>query len=248
MEIKSLEFLGLTHNEAIVYLALIRTGTSKTGELLKESKLNTGKIYEILESLKRKGLVSETEVNKVKHFTASPPDKLLDYVDKKKKELEKEEKTAKELIPFIEKMRSSKLEPLHIAVYTGIEGFKTAQKEATKTLKPKEEVLAMGVRSSKGEKFNRLWRKWADETLPNNHERVIFSEEGYFWEYKKKSKYSKIRKLISSTPAAVVIFGNHTALIIDYEEPIKTILVNDLMMVTTFISFFEQLWKVAEEP
>jgi sugar-specific transcriptional regulator TrmB len=248
MDTNLLESLGLTHNEAIAYLTLTKIGTSKTGNLLKESKLNTGKIYEILESLKNKGLVSETEINNVKHFTASTPDKLLDYIEEKKKNIEEEEKTAKELIPQIENIRSSKLEPSHIVVYTGFEGFKTAQKEATKTLKPKEEVLAMGVRSSKGEKFNRVWRKWADETLKRNHERVLFSEEGYFWEYKKKSKYSKIRKLISPTPAVVVVFGNHTALIIDYEEPIKTVFIEDKMMATTLISFFEQLWKVAEEP
>ncbi|MBU2615538.1 MAG: hypothetical protein KKC19_00345 [Nanoarchaeota archaeon] len=248
MDTKLLESLGLTHNEAIAYLTLSKIGSSKTGKLLKESKLNTGKVYEILESLKRKGLVSETKINKVKHFTASSPDKLIDYIDDKKKKLEEEEKLAKELIPQIENIRSSKLEPSYIVVYTGFEGFKTAQKEATKTLKPKEEVLAMGVRSSKGERFNKEWRKWADETLPKNHERVLFSEEGYFWEYKKKSKYSKIRKLIAPTPAVVVIFGNHTALIIDYEEPIKTIFINDKMMATTLISFFEQLWKVAEEP
>jgi len=248
MDTTLLESLGLTRNEARIYLTLIRIGTSKTGTLLKESGLNTGKVYEILESLKRKGLVSETEINKVKQFSASPPDKITDYILAKRQALEEEGKIAAELIPQIEALRQSKLEPTRIAIYTGIEGFKTAVFEATKTLKPKEEVLAMGVRSSKGETFNRIWRKWADLTLPKNHERVIFCEKGYFWEYKKSSKYSKIRYLNTTTPNAIVAFGNHTVLILRYQEPTKVILINDDLTATTLISFFEELWKIAEAP
>ena len=52
MNAKILEEIGLTRNESLVYLALSKIGTSKTGEILKESGLNSGKIYEILESLK----------------------------------------------------------------------------------------------------------------------------------------------------------------------------------------------------
>ena len=106
----------------------------------------------------------------------------------------------------------------------------------------------MGVISSKGELFNREWRKWADATLKRNHERVIFTEEGYFWEYKKKSKYSTIRLLKSTTPTSIVTFGNHTALILRYKEPIRVLLINDDMMLQTFISLFEQLWAIAKEP
>jgi sugar-specific transcriptional regulator TrmB len=248
MNIALLEKLGLTHNEATAYLTLSRIGSSKTGQLLKESGLNTGKIYEILEALKRKGLVSETIIDGVKHFAAAPPDRLKDYIKKKKDELEAEEQIAESLIPEIEKIRQFKLEQSRVAIYTGLNGFKTAVWEATRTLKEKEEVLAMGVRSSKGEKFNKIWREWADATLPKNHERVIFSEKGYFYEYKKESKFSKIRFLESSTPNAIVVFGNHTVCIFKYEPQIKVILINDEVTAITFKSFFEQLWKVAKEP
>jgi len=247
MDTDLLESLGLTHNEAIAYLTLTRTGSSKTGQLLKESGLNTGKIYEILESLKRKGMVSEIEIDGVKQFSASPPEKLIDYITAKKEAIEKEEALAKTLIPQIEEIRKFKLEPSRVAVYTGFDGFKTAVFEATRTLKAKEEVLAMGIRSSKGENFNRVWTKWADETLSKNHERVIFSEKGNFYEYKLKSKFSKIRLLESSTPTAIVIFGNHTVLILQYSPPIKVIFIQDEMMLITFISLFEQLWAIAKK-
>lgn len=247
MDTTLLESLGLTRNEAIAYLALSKIGNSKTGQLLKESGLNTGKVYEILDSLKRKGLVSETEINNVKHFAAAPPDKLLEYIKKKHEEVEKEEKIAKSLIPEIESIRQSKLEDSRIAIYTGFNGFKTAVWEATKTLKPKEEILAMGVRASKPEQFNREWTKWAESTLAKNHERVIFSDKGDFYNYKTRSKYSKIRFLELTTPNAMTIFGDHTMIILQYDEPVRVILINDKTTVKTFIAIFEQLWTVAKK-
>jgi sugar-specific transcriptional regulator TrmB len=248
MDTTLLESLGLTHNEAIAYLTLSKIGSSKTGKILQESGLNTGKVYEILDSLKRKGLVSETIIDNVKHFAAAPPDKLLEYVAKKKQELDKEEKIAKSLIPEIEKIRQSKLENSRIAIYTGFDGFKTAVNEATKTLQSKEEILAMGVRASKPEQFNRVWSQWAEQTLPKNHERVIFSDKGDFYNYKLKSKFSKVRFLESSTPNAITIFGKHTLIILQYDEPVRVIFINDETTVTTFIAIFEQLWNVAKEP
>jgi len=248
MNVETLESLGLTHNEAIAYITLTKLGSCKTGKLLQESGLNTGKIYEILDSLKRKGLASETIIDNVKHFAAAPPNRLVEYISKKHEEIEKEEKLAKSLIPEIENLRESKLETSRIAIYTGFNGFKTAVNEATKTLKPKEEILAMGVRASKGAEFNRVWTQWAEQTLAKNHERVIFSDKGAFYDYKLKSKYSKIRFLESTTPNAMTIFGNHTMLILQYDAPVRVIFINDETTVRTFIAIFEQLWKVAKEP
>ena len=53
-----LQEIGLTRNEIKVYTSLLDLGESKTGEILKKSGLNSGKIYEILDSLQKKGLVS----------------------------------------------------------------------------------------------------------------------------------------------------------------------------------------------
>jgi len=246
MDTHLLESLGLTKNEALVYITLVKTGSSKTGQLLKESGINTGKIYDILNSLKKRGLVSETIINKVKHFSASPSEKLLEYINAKKEILKKEENTVKSLIPQIELIRKSKTETTLTEVYTGVNGFKSAIAEANKTLNPRDEILAMGVRSSKGEPFNTIWKQWAKETLPKNHERVLFSEKGDFYEFKLKSKYSKIRLLESSTPTAMTIFGKQSALILRYDEPVRVIFIKDKMMVATFISLFEQLWKIAK--
>src|SRR3990167_9727851 len=79
METETLEKIGLTKNESIVYLTLVKSGTIKTAKILKKSGLNSGRIYDTLESLKHKGLISESNINGVKHFTASPPNQLKEF-------------------------------------------------------------------------------------------------------------------------------------------------------------------------
>src|SRR3989344_4179059 len=76
METETLEKIGLTKNESIVYLTLVKSGTIKTAEILKKSGLNSGRIYDTLESLKHKGLISESNINGVKHFTALKDEKI----------------------------------------------------------------------------------------------------------------------------------------------------------------------------
>src|SRR3989344_5827677 len=83
METETLEKIGLTKNESIVYLTLVKSGTIKTAKILKKSGLNSGRIYDTLESLKHKGLISESNINGVKHFTASPPNQLKEYFQQK---------------------------------------------------------------------------------------------------------------------------------------------------------------------
>ena len=44
--------IGLTEYETKVYIALLDLGKATSGEILQKSNLNTGKIYDILGSLK----------------------------------------------------------------------------------------------------------------------------------------------------------------------------------------------------
>jgi len=55
---KILEGIGLTKGEVKVYLTLLKTGETTTGKIIDNSGLSSGKIYEILEKLIKKGLVA----------------------------------------------------------------------------------------------------------------------------------------------------------------------------------------------
>ena len=242
MDIKSLEKIGLTKNESIVYTTLLQLGTSKTGEILTKSGLNSGKIYEILEGLKAKGLVSESIINKIKHFTAAPPRQLIDYLEQKKQELDKEEKTINTILPNLEKLRKVAMAKTKSVTYIGYRGFKTAVEEAEADLKEGDEVLAMGVTGKKDMRFNNFWiNQFKKRHKQKRMSKTIFAEMGFYYKSLIGS-YAKCKVIPMYSPAAVTIFGKDKTLLLNYKEPYTFTLIYDKEITTSFINFFYQMW------
>ena len=248
MDAEILEKIGLTKNESLVYLTLLKIGTSKTGEIIKQSNINSGRIYETFDSLKVKGLISESVINNVKHFTASPPEKILDYIKQKNEELKKEESLIKSALPDLDSLRSLKLEKSKALVYTGFEGIKTAAYEALNATKKGEEIWAMGVTEMKDKKFNDFWVKYAIDRAKGKHlTKFLFSERSPYYKTTKNMNLVDARVLEGITPTTIDIFGDDKVLILNYNEPISCILIYDKNTTTSFKNFFNQLWKLAKK-
>src|SRR3989338_4097634 len=159
MDISILEDIGLTKNESIVYLTLIKIGNSGAGEILKISGLNSGKIYETLESLKRKGLISESILNHTSSFAASDTSQLSDYLREKQERLKKDEELLLELLPELEKTRKDKLESSIPLTCQGIRGISVLVKEALYHLTSNDEILFLGVTERINSQFLDFWSK-----------------------------------------------------------------------------------------
>src|SRR3989344_1806167 len=98
MDEKLLEEIGLTKGEINVYLTLLKIGETTTGKIIEEAQISSGKIYEILDKLIKKGLASYTTKEKTRYFNAASPNRILDFLHEKEKELKsKEEELIKEL-------------------------------------------------------------------------------------------------------------------------------------------------------
>jgi len=82
---ESLKRIGLTEGECQVYEALVHLGTSSTGKIVKRANIGSSKVYEVLQRLHNKGLVSHVVKNGVKYFEATPPERLIDFLDEKKR-------------------------------------------------------------------------------------------------------------------------------------------------------------------
>jgi len=247
MDIETLQTVGLTKNESIVYLALLKLGTSKVGNILHASNLNSGKIYEILDGLEKKGLVSESIINNVRHFTASSPKQLLDYLEQKKQGIEKEENLIKKSLPELEKLRETTVKEPMAVTYFGLRGLKTAVDEAFKSIGKSDEILAMGVTKFKDEKINEFWKNWSPKRIKKKIiAKHIFSEKSDYFQAFKNMKYTEAKVLKGITPVTVDIFGEDKVLILNYKKSISCILIHDKNTVTSFRQFFHQLWRLAK--
>src|SRR3989344_3233246 len=85
METELFRELGFTDREVKVYLALLDLGSTTVGPITSKTKLQAAKVYETLEKLKEKGLVSFIVVSKTKYFQASDPQEILHLLDDRKR-------------------------------------------------------------------------------------------------------------------------------------------------------------------
>lgn len=83
-----LQDFGLTKNEAEVYLLLLRLGNSQASEIAQKTNIHRINVYNILERLQEKGLLSYVIIGKRKSYEAVDPKKILEIEEEKKKKIE----------------------------------------------------------------------------------------------------------------------------------------------------------------
>lgn len=117
--LNSLIALGLRANEAKVYLATLKMGQATVGQIADTIDVQRTFIYDILEELHDKGLISQVEVGKVRHFSALSVEKF------KKRQ---EEKLAKfsSILPELKALEKSVGDRPRVQFFEGIEGIKLA--------------------------------------------------------------------------------------------------------------------------
>ena len=129
-------------------------------------------------TLKQKGLVSESVINNVKQFTAAQPNRLLDFINSKRKELSQEESLVKSLIPSLENLSKGTKSKIKTLTYIGMEGMKTAIDEVISSMKKGDEICAMSISHRKDKKFNDFWINFNHKRIAKKiNLRPIFSEK-----------------------------------------------------------------------
>ena len=142
MDSKILQEIGLANSEIIVYTTLLKTGSIKVGGLMREVSLHRSRVYEAINRLIEKGLVSYVIKENIKYFEASNPERLLSYIEEQKEKLNEKEKSIKEIIPELKKQISSLMPNAEAHVFAGKEGFKTIRKDV---LKQKQILYLIGA-------------------------------------------------------------------------------------------------------
>lgn len=116
---------GFSEKEASLYLALLETGTTTVGELVKRADVNRSTAYVILESLIQRGLVALSERNKVSTYTPAPPEQLVQHLQERVQTYTNLVREAQTLLPDLKTIYTKP----RIRYYEGLEGIKTAYED-----------------------------------------------------------------------------------------------------------------------
>jgi len=115
-----LEENGFSKAEAKVYLTLLKLGETKSGQIIKQTSLQSSVVHNALNTLADKGFLTYIIKGKTKHYQVAEPKIINNYIESKQKNFLK-------ILPELESLKlKSKLEPIKVEIYEGYKGLLNA--------------------------------------------------------------------------------------------------------------------------
>jgi sugar-specific transcriptional regulator TrmB len=252
METKILEEIGFSQGEVKVYFSLLELGESTIGPLAKKAGITAAKVYPIIEKLTKKGLASSVIKSGTKHFNASSPKQIINYLNERNLRINEQKKQIKELIPSIEEKRRLSKEQQKAEVYETLQGMRTLYDEILEDLRKNKEnftAFSLGEEEYKYPEVMYFFQEYDKkrESLGIKTKLLSHISQKYF--FKKASKewpYLKVRFLDFKLPTGVIIYGNKVATITWGEIP-TAFVIQSKKISKSYRDFFEEMWKNAKK-
>jgi len=233
------EGIGLSHAEIKVFLIILELGESKAGRIIEKSGLQSSSVYEAINKLISKGLLSYIKKSQVKYYKTPNPEVVLDYIELKKAEYLK-------ILPEL-KARQRKIENYGVEFFKSFKGIKTIMSELVKDAKSKDIYRIFSVENPENYKIAR--EKVFRYTKKLFKEKKILVR-GIFHEQNRssstKSSITQKKYLNFPMPPNTMILNDKIAIISWDEEP-TGILIRSKSLANQYISFFDAMWKFAKK-
>lgn len=140
---EALEQVNFSEKEITVYMSLLSLGSAKGGVLAKKTDLNRTTVYDVLEGLIRKGVISKYRKGAQTYFSALDPDRLLTYLDREKEEatanLDKRKQRLTALLPQLISLQDISSTRPKVQFFEGEKGMREAYED---TLNSRDTILA----------------------------------------------------------------------------------------------------------
>jgi len=243
--LEKLKQLDLTSGEARVFLSLLKLGQSKVGAIVKDSRVSYSKVYDVLERLMKKGLVSYVLIENVKQFRAAEPHRINEYIENKEKEINKQKELASELIPQLMKITKTD-DRTKVEVFIGKKGLKTAYEILMQG--DKKQVLRYfypfdKYHSVSDEFFMQLSPKMKLKVKEKGISTIKYKSSGAA---KKLPKECSMRFVDFPLPGTIDVLGNKV-LIVTWSGEITGILITSKEIANHYTNYFDSLWKIAKK-
>lgn len=247
MDIKSiLEKIGLNKKETDIYLTYLKHGPESITNIARLSGYKRSTLYNLVESLLKKGFLVLIRRNKRTYYDATKPRKLLAILHAKERELEK-------LMPELEKVKTSKRIIPQIKVYETEENIRDLYYEIYSSFNTKEEVCFL-TSVSDLEKYAPFALKSFRVALEKNKKykirELIFADKAGR-SYVRNSKKRKVKHNIKLLPANfpiyndIVVFKDKVVLF-SFKKRIIATFIDYQEIAQTVKSLYEWAWKNAK--
>jgi len=234
--------LGLTDNEAKLYLILLSIGPSHSGAIITKTGFQSSVVYHLLHSLMEKGFVSDVTENKKKIFSAADPSALQRLIDEKESELDEVKKEFKYTLEELNKIKKKDKSEQSVTVYSGIKGIQTIQNDVLNTAK---EYLIYSTRNNFTNAMPKYREYFREMRLAKKiRQKVIIADD----ERKPNRPYQEKRYIPKefASPVNMQIYNNKVVIFMWDATPPVAVVFEGEKVSTSFRHMFETMWKQAK--
>ncbi len=248
MNTDALRKIGLTDNEIKIYIDLLKSGSSTAYDIGKRTGIYRVHVYDKLEQLMDKGLVTQVYQAAKKYFQATPPVKIKQYLEEKKKEMELQEADINSILPELEAMANLPKENTFVEIFKGNEGLKYFLKDIVKTGK---EVLITGIDDQRYQEALPAYmpQHFRDLKINNIKERVITAKRKSIFLFDKHVAPTTNYRFLEEkqfNPTNTFIYGSKVV-IVTWGSPVTAVMIKNNEIAKTYRNHFEHLWKIASK-
>ena len=237
-----LKEFGLTENEIEIYLTLLRLGSANPSEIAEKTGLSRSYVYDALERMLEKGIVSSVSKKNKKHFIAIDPKYLERLASQRLENIQK-------IIPQLQKIQESTKEEIKVELHKGKYVYKILLNDIVTTLKRGDEVLIYGIDDNTLTKRDLYTPIFLDQYLAKIiklgiKEKLITKEATRKLPQAKTTTYKFLPKeTIGDT--AFEVYSNKVAIFL-WGNPNYLILITSKEIAKSYKNQFKLLWKIAK--
>lgn len=233
MEAGLLKNMGMTKSEIKVYMRLLERNPASATEIAEKANIYRRNAYDALNKLIKRGLASYADEGRRRMFYAANPQKLIEIIELRKKEMQS-------LLPELKALYKPSASAEGVEVFKGTEGLKTIFEDI---LNSKRDYNKIGC----GEKFRDMlpyyYLQYQKKKKESNIKcKAIHSkterDERFVKEFIGEVRFLRDEFVGSST---TIIYGKKVAVIVWKENP-TGILINSEEVARSYDHYFRILW------
>lgn len=237
--LRLLEKAGLTSQESQVYFVLLQEAGLTARAIATQTELKRPTVYNVLESLEKKGFVHQDTTKRVLRYAAADPALLAHRVQATARELT-------DMLPYF-RILQRKQQKTSVHIYNGLEGLRTAFLQIHK---PKEACYCTSIALLKKvipeevARWEQLYLK--NKAQPNSRHLLTDTPEDRAFAALLTDHGQQVRFLPKERvfEADITLYDNWVS-IASFDEEIHVINSFSKSLHLSFTTLFEELWKGA---
>lgn len=238
MDLDFLRKIGLSEGEIKIYSNLLDFGEQSVQEINERLRIERRNIYDILNKLIERGLVSFITQNKKKIFKVTSPKMILSYLEEKEYHINEIKEEVNSKMKELESSYSKAKSETNAQIFRGVEGMKAVWNNFLEA----EEMCWIGSGRYVPENLPHFFTSW-------NRKRV---RKGIIWKNllrsnmrDKKAFDLEEQKFLpeefTSNPTVIGIYGNKVVNLLFFEEYFAIVIENK-KLADSYRTYHKYLW------